>query len=99
MRVHRLRGLAIAAVVLGLLLVPTTAGAAVPANDNFADATVITALPFTDSGDLNGTTTEAGEPQFCNFQAETVWYSFTPATTTVVSANLNGSDFGVVFNV
>jgi hypothetical protein len=86
--------LAIAAITL-----PGVAKASPPANDNFADATVISTLPFTDSGDLNGTTTEPGEPQFCNFQAQTVWYAFTPTVTTAISADLNGSDFGVVFNV
>lgn len=75
-----------------------TALAAVAANDDFAKATPISALPFSDSGDLNGTTIEPGEPQFCNTEAQSVWYSFTPTTGTVVNAGLSG-DFGVVFNV
>ena len=82
-----------AALVGGLILaaVPTAAFSSPPANDNFADASVIATLPFTDSGDLNGTTTEPGEQSFCAFQTETVWYSFTPSSTTVISADLNGS--------
>ena len=79
-----------------LLATPTAALASPPANDNFADASVISALPFTDSGDLNGTTTEPGEQGFCNYQPQTVWYTFTPSTTTTISADLNGSQFGVI---
>lgn len=74
-----------------------TASAAVPTNDNFASATPISALPFSDSGDLNGTTLEPGEPQFCNTEAQSIWYSFTPTADIVVNASLSG-DFGVVFN-
>ncbi|PYQ00004.1 MAG: hypothetical protein DMF82_23245, partial [Acidobacteria bacterium] len=67
-----------------------------PANDNFADAGMISALPFTDSGDLNGTTLEPGEQGFCSYQPQTVWYTFTPSTTTTISADLNGSQYGLV---
>jgi PKD repeat protein len=73
--------------------------AAPPANDQFANAAPISTFPFFDSGDLNGTTTESGEPQACNYQQQTVWYVLTPSSRTVVRADLNGSDFGVVFNV
>lgn len=76
-----------------------TALAVVPANDDFANATPISAPPFIDSGDLNGTTIEPGEPQFCNTEAQSVWYAFTPAANMVVKADLDGSDFGAVFNV
>jgi len=76
-----------------------TALAAVPANDDFANATPISALPFSDSGDLNGTTIESGEPQPCITEAQSLWYAFTPAANMVVKADLDGSDFGVGFNV
>jgi len=85
-----------AALGLAMLAGPRAAFPSPPANDNFADAGVISTLPFTDSGDLNGTTTEPGEPQFCTYQQETVWYAFTPSTTTVISADLNGSQGGVI---
>src|SRR2546425_10604746 len=84
-----------AAFGLAILAGPTAAFPSPPANDNFADASAISTLPFTDSGDLNGTTTEPGEPQFCIFQQETAWYAFTPSSTTVISADLNGSQGGV----
>jgi PKD repeat protein len=86
------------ALTLGCLVMvqPGNAVAAPPANDNFANATAISALPFSDSGDLDGTTTEPGEPGGCFEQApQTVWYAFTPAANTVVKADLDGSDFGV----
>jgi hypothetical protein len=103
----RIRGprasrLVIVAVILGCLVAvqPGVASAAPPANDDFADATVISALPFSDSGDLDGTTTEPGEPGGCFDQApQTVWYAFTPAADIVVKADLDGSDFGVVVSV
>lgn len=79
-----------------LLAAPTAAVASPPDNDNFADASVISALPFTDSGDLNGTTTEPGEQSFCVFQPQTVWYAFTPSTTGVISVDTNGSQGPVV---
>jgi PKD domain len=92
-----LRRLAVAlAGGLILLAAPIPALSSPPDNDNFADAGVISALPFTDSGDLNGTTTEAGEQGFCSFQPQTVWYAFTPSTTGVISVDLNGSSGGVV---
>ena len=78
---------------------PRTVCAAPPQNDDFANATTIATLPFTESGDLEEATTEGGEPQFCNFQPQTVWYAFTPSSRTVVRGDLNGSDFGVTFNV
>jgi hypothetical protein len=75
---------------------PRAAFSSPPANDNFADASVIATLPFTDSGDLNGTTTEAGETTACLYQPQTVWYTFTPSSTTVISVDLNGSSGGLI---
>lgn len=83
----------------GLAAAQVSPALAAPANDNFASATPVSSLPFADSGDLNGATTEPGEPQTCNSQAQTVWYKFTPSAGMVVNADLDGSDFGVVFNV
>lgn len=47
-----------------------------PSNDAFAGATEVTGLPFTDSVDLTGATTEAGELiDHCGSVAGTVWYA------------------------
>ena len=90
--------LVVSSCALFLFAGPRPAFSSPPANDNFADADVISTLPFTDSGDLNGTTTEPGEQQFCSYQPQTVWYTFTPSSTTVISADLNGSQGGVVLS-
>jgi len=63
-----------------------------PANDNFANAIAILALPFDATVDITNGGLEPGEPTpFCNFSASgrTAWYAFTPATTEVVSASTN----------
>jgi len=70
-----------------------------PANDNFADATPITALPFDQTMDLTGATTEPGEPNFsCGVNLQnTAWFSFTPDTTE--SLTLQTNMFGTGFRV
>jgi len=71
-----------------------------PSNDNFADATVIAALPFTNTVDITDATTEAGEPTAsCAFgspSGRTVWYSFTPAATGWMSASIVNAFFSHV---
>jgi hypothetical protein len=83
-----------------VVVVPAgTASAALPGNDDFANAASISSLPFADSGDLAGTTTESGEPlQWCAPE-QTVWYAFTPTSSVTIKADVNGSDFGVGFSV
>ncbi len=61
-----------------------------PANDIFANAEVITSLPFTTTVDITDTGIELNEPQFCNFSQRTVWYSFTPTQT----MNVRGDTLG-----
>src|SRR6266576_3191912 len=71
-------------------------------NDAFASATVISALPFSDVVDISAATTEAGEPpSSCSggsSSQRTVWYSFTPAVTAVVTANV-AAQFSTVVGV
>lgn len=64
-----------------------------PANDDFANATSITTLPFSDSVDNAGATTESGEPQHCEFSTRTVWYQFTAAADAALKADMAGSSF------
>ena len=90
--------LAVFAVGVALFL-PGTAAAIPPGNDTFASATSIGILPFNDALSLDGATTEPGEPQACNFQQQSVWYSVTPAAPTAIRIDVNGSDFGVVANL
>jgi hypothetical protein len=98
-RVVRQGLLVLVALASVALLATPTALASPPANDLFANAQPISSLPLEDSGNLAGTTTEPGEPQACNSQAQSVWYSFTPQTTTAIRIDLDNSDFGVVANV
>lgn len=71
-----------------------------PANDNFADATVITEVPFSDPLDLAAATVETGEDAVSCFFAPvgTAWYAFTPSVTQSYVGNLT-SDTGLSFYV
>ena len=64
-----------------------------PSNDAFGNATVIAALPFSDSVDITDATVETGErAPFCSSGASsqrTVWYAFTPTATGLLSITIN----------
>lgn len=66
-----------------------------PLNDNLAHAEPILALPFNDILDNTNATREPGEQFFCGGSPLTssVWYSFTPATTVTLRADMLGSSF------
>lgn len=70
-----------------------------PANDFFADAVTISALPFNDVVDVGAATRETDEPQQCAGTYETVWYSFTPSETILVKADADGSTWSPNINV
>ena len=62
-----------------------------PANDNFADATVIGSVPYSDHPDLVGAGSEASEPAACvGSAAPTVWYAFTPTETNSYAIDRSG---------
>jgi hypothetical protein len=86
----RLAGVLLALAAIAIAS-PSTALAAPPANDNFASATVISSLPFSDSVDITEATAEPGETQFCDLPFHTAWYSFTPTVRTAIRADLAGS--------
>jgi len=63
-----------------------------PPNDDFANATTVDTLPFTDTVDATGATLETGEPTpSCGFGAPSgsIWWTFTPSTSESVSASVN----------
>jgi len=64
-----------------------------PPNDNFANATIIAALPFSDSVDSTGASRETDEPYDCYGSRYTVWYSFTAPADGVIRADMAGSNF------
>ena len=68
-----------------------------PANDDFANAKAIAALPFSETIDVSGATREAGEsPYLCpgSFN-HSVWYAFTPTDDAAVTATLVDGVVGV----
>jgi hypothetical protein len=81
------------------IAIPTFQSPPPPPNDNFADATVIGALPFDDTVDLTYASTQDNEPQNCNWSPQTVWYSFTPTQTMWVRVTGSGlSDTNLVIH-
>jgi hypothetical protein len=81
----------VAVLALATVAIPATANATPPPNDDFANATVISSLPFSDTVNNSEATSEEGEPQVCAFATQTVWYSFTPSSDVVVLADMTGS--------
>jgi PKD repeat protein len=60
-----------------------------PANDDFANATLITSLPFADVVDATASTVEPGEPSpSCLVPLNSVWYKITPSTSASLTVNL-----------
>jgi hypothetical protein len=61
-----------------------------PGNDDFAGATAITTVPFSDTVDISAATVEPSEPMpACSTLQNTVWYSFTPTTSQFLSARFD----------
>jgi hypothetical protein len=83
-----------------LLLFPTRAAHAQPANDDFASATVVSQLPFTDTINTVDATTALDDPN-CAGNGPTVWYSFTPSSDVdvFVEANTFGSEYDTTVSV
>ena len=61
-----------------------------PSKDNFADAELISSLPFSATVDITDATNESGEPQWCTFMERTVWYSFTPTQNVALRVDTLG---------
>jgi hypothetical protein len=72
--------------------------AAAPSNDDFANATVIGALPFTDSIDTQEATAAEGDPAHCP-NSRSVWYRFTPTRDMWIDANTFGSNYDTTLGV
>jgi hypothetical protein len=98
-----LRSALAATIGFALILLAAPAALAQPANDNFANATVIdaSALPFTDTTDTTGATSEAGEPlAVCSYFTDgTVWYAFTPSINGVFQVDTSASSYSNAIHV
>jgi PKD repeat protein len=63
-----------------------------PGNDNFADATVITGLPFSDSSNTSEATIEENDPSTCAGQLKSIWYRYTPENDASLTILANTDD-------
>ncbi len=61
-----------------------------PPNDDFADATPVSGLPFADTVDPWGASMEPNEPWGCWIPSRTVWYAVTPTDDMRVTSSLSG---------
>ncbi|MCZ7437334.1 PKD domain-containing protein [Micromonospora sp. WMMC241] len=66
-----------------------------PVNDDLAGALPVGALPFANGQDLSTATVQEGEPSSCFETDRTVWYSYTPAETGMVTAHAGPDHLGV----
>jgi hypothetical protein len=66
-----------------------------PANDDFDAATVVGALPFSESLDTRGAIAEREDPGLCGDgpQLPNVWYAYTPEEDTRVTVDTAGSTY------
>lgn len=90
-RRNRLRPVRVLAVVTVALFAAAPARGDIldpPANDAFASATVIGAIPFSAADDLTHASSEEGEPACGTLPAKTVWYRATPGTRSDLRATL-----------
>ncbi|MCZ6515414.1 MAG: carboxypeptidase-like regulatory domain-containing protein [Acidobacteria bacterium] len=73
-----------------------------PPNDDFANATLISQTPFTDSEGISAATTEDSDPTpTCanGSRAKSVWYSFVSSAGGTVRADTFGSDYDTILSV
>lgn len=69
-----------------------------PANDELANAELVTATPFTSAVSTLEATTAPDDPN-CHDGTATVWYAYTPPVSTTIAADTFGSDFDTVLSV
>jgi DNA-binding beta-propeller fold protein YncE len=67
-------------------------------NDDFANATIVPAVPYFDSVDTRAATSAFDDP-FCFGQGNTVWYSITPTDTMPLEIGTMGSDYPTTLSV
>ena len=74
--------------------------AAPPTNDDFDAATVIAAIPFTDTLDMTEATSASDDPQpSCDDTSRTAWYTFTPSEDMRLKADTFGSNYDTTLSV
>jgi hypothetical protein len=91
-------------VVLALLMASVAAPAAAlaagpPVNDDWANAPVITAIPYSDAVDTTEATTTGDTYNYCGGGSNTVWYRIELPDDTRVEISTAGSDFDTVIDL
>jgi hypothetical protein len=80
--------------------IPPVGCTSAPANDNFANATVITTLPFSATEFNNCATKQTGEPNHVgNTGGHSVWFAWTPASNQTAVVTTKRSDFDTMLAV
>jgi len=92
------RVVALLVIALALVSVVPALAADAATNDDVANATVITAIPFTDNIDTTNATSSPDDFVFCPTSGS-VWYTITPDTDIRLEANTFGSDYDTVLTV
>jgi hypothetical protein len=64
-----------------------------PANDDFDNATTITALPYTDRINTSGATSAADDPTDCYGKDASVWYELTSISDIQIQVDTSYSDY------
>lgn len=82
-----------------LLAAWTASVAAQPANDNFANAAVLSGAAGVTNGTNVGATNETGEPPHANTGSLSVWYSWTPLQAGQATFDTSGSNFDTVIGI
>ncbi len=79
----------------------TGGGPLPPANDACLGATVINAVPYSDTLDTRLATSAPDDPASCagGVNANSVWYAFTSSADTVMGVDTSGSDYDTVLSV
>jgi hypothetical protein len=98
-RRHSVRSTLVVIAAALMLASPSTA-AAPPSNDAFGSASLIGAVPFSDSANLEDASVEPGEQHFCNFKTRSIWYRIDGSIRQPVTITVSGAvgtllrDFG-----
>ena len=95
-----MKRIAVISIVVLLTGLPIAANAATPSNDDFANASAISSLPFQTSESTIDATTETNEPNpVCLPLDHTVWFRYKAPRNANLVANLSGTDFYVAGGV
>lgn len=87
---------AVGAMVVLILAGPSVA-LAQPSNDDFANATAISSLPFSATEDTSQATWDPSDPSGCSSNGS-VWFAFTPSSSMEIEADTFGSGYDTVLS-